>query len=56
MSNQKLSHHCKLNLIMSPHRVRCHDHTGRQRESVAMYPVPVNLYPKCFLNGTGQNL
>jgi hypothetical protein len=40
-NHQQLSHRCKLNLVMSPHRARCLDLTGRLSESASMQPVPV---------------
>jgi hypothetical protein len=41
VTHQQLSQWCKLNLVTSPHRDRCLDHTDRLREAASMQPVPV---------------
>jgi hypothetical protein len=41
---QQLSHRCKLNLVMNPHKARCLDLTGRLSETTTRHPVPVQCH------------
>jgi hypothetical protein len=40
--HQEVCDRCHLNLVMNPHRTRCHDHTGLLRDVAVMQPVPIS--------------